>query len=232
MKKLTLLCGLMLWLASFAMAQDKAFQFGFKVAPNIGWIKPNAEGYARNGADAGFSWGFVAEIYLMENYAFNTGFDVVYLNGSYTYPHKVTIDPPSGTTYTGVMNRTIRAKYVQLPLVLKMKTNDFNGFVIYGQVGFGLGFLVDAKADDKFYSGGQLIIDERSQISKQLRFTRESLILGGGVEYSLGGSTFLTAGLKFDNGFVDILKDQNRVDPSIENKAISNFLELQIGLLF
>jgi hypothetical protein len=52
------------------------------------------------------------------------------------------------------------------------------------------------------------------------------------VEYPLGGSTFLTGGIRFDNNFIDILKDQNSLDSSIEQKGISNFIELQLGLLF
>jgi hypothetical protein len=69
-------------------------------------------------------------------------------------------------------------------------------------------------------------------VSKELRFTRESLILGAGVEYPLGGSTFITAGLRFDNNFIDILKDQNEVYPDIEQIGISNFIEFQLSLLF
>jgi hypothetical protein len=56
--------------------------------------------------------------------------------------------------------------------------------------------------------------------------------LGAGVEYPLGGSTFITAGLRFDNNFIDILKDQNEVYPDIEQIGISNFIEFQLSLLF
>ncbi len=224
-KRLSLILLVLTSLVFSASSQNKAFQFGFKVAPNIGWMKPDAQDYSRNGIDAGFSWGFQAEFFLMENYAFNTGFDVVYLNGSLDYPYK------SGSK-VGVMSRSIKSKYIELPLILKMKTNDFGKFRFYGQVGFGLGFLLDAEAEDRFFSQGVLDEKKTLEIRKQLRFTRESLILGAGAEYSLGGSTFLFAGIKFDNGFIDILKDQNTVNSSIENKAISNYLEIQIGLMF
>jgi len=231
-KKIMLAALLLVFTAPLLLSQNKAFQFGFKVGPNIGWIKPDAEGYERLGVDAGFAWGFVAEVFLLENYAMNTGFDVVYLNGSFSYPHQKLVPASAGGNIKGVLNRSFRTKYIQLPLLLKMKTNDFGKFRYYGQVGFGLAFLADAKSDDRFYSQGLLIEEKTFEIEKQLRFTRESLILGAGVEYSLGGSTFLTAGIKFDNNFIDVLKDQNTIDPMIEHKAITNFLELQIGLLF
>jgi len=231
MKK-ALLVLIMICLVGVLQAQQKAFQFGFKVGPNLGWIKPDAVGYERQGVDPGFAWGFVAEVFLMENYALNTGFDVVYLTGSLSYPHLLFAPVSAGGSIEGVLNREIRTKYIQIPIILKMKTNEFGRIRYYGQVGFGLAFLADAKSNDKFYSQGLLIEERNPEIEKQLRITRESLILGAGMEFSLGGSTFLTAGLKFDNNFIDILKDQNTIDPAVEHKGISNFIELQIGLLF
>ena len=209
-----------------AVAQQKAFQFGFKVAPSLGWIKPNSEGYKREGVKMGFNWGFVGEFFLMENYAVTTGFNVIYVNAAYKYPDQNTIDG------LGETNRLLKLKYIQLPVILKMKTNDFNGIKFFGEIGFGLAFKTDAKAEDDFYVNKKLRQSKNSDVSKVVRFTRESLILGAGIEYPLGGSTFLTAGVRFDNNFIDILKDQNSVDKSIEQKGISNFIELQLGLLF
>ncbi|MDY0076026.1 MAG: porin family protein [Bacteroidales bacterium] len=211
------------------IAQQKAFQFGFKVAPSIGWIKPNSEGYKRDGLKMGFNWGFVGEFFLMENYAVTTGFNVIYVNGAYRYPDFQNI---GGLNLLGETNRLLKLKYIQLPVVLKMKTNEFNGIKLFGEIGFGLGFNVGAKAEDDFYFNEKKQQSKSSDVSSVVRFTRESLILGAGIEYPLGGSTFLTAGVRFDNNFIDILKDQNSVDKSIEQKGISNFIELQLGLLF
>jgi len=215
-----------------ASGQQKAFQFGFKVAPSIGWIKPNSVDYEREGVKGGFNWGFVGEFFLMENYAITTGFNVMYLNGAFSYPDLQQIDPAAGGSLIGITNRELRLKYIQLPVILKMKTNDFNGFRIYGEMGFGLGFKVDAKANDLFYVQGTLQEDETKDVSNEIRFTRESLILGAGVEYGIGGATFITAGIRFDNNFIDILKDQNSVDNTVEQKGIANLIEFQIGLLF
>jgi len=95
-KKIMLAALLLVFTAPLLLSQNKAFQFGFKVGPNIGWIKPDAEGYERLGVDAGFAWGFVAEVFLLENYAMNTGFDVVYLNGSFSYPHQKLVPASAG----------------------------------------------------------------------------------------------------------------------------------------
>jgi hypothetical protein len=216
----------MLIFSQFIQAQEKAFRFGFKAAPNLGWMKPNSEGYASDGVKMGFSWGFIGDIYLMENYWFNTGFNVIFLQGKYHYPY-------TDSETTGILNRSLSAKYIQLPLVFKMKTEEKNAMSFYGEIGFGLGFLIGANASDTFYEGS-VLIDEtiKADVSNEYRLTRESLILGIGMEYSLGSSNKISTGFRFDNNFFDILKDQNTVDSSIEQKAISNFIELQVSFLF
>lgn len=229
MKRILLIFFLVLVVVGGSKAQQKAFQFGFKAAPSMGWIKPNSEGYSRDGLKAGFNWGFVGEFFLMENYAITTGFNVIYTHGAYTYPDQQNI---GGSNLVGETNRLLKLKYIQLPVILKMKTNEFNGIKIFAEIGFGLGFKTDAKAEDDFYYNNNLYQTKNSDVSSAVRFTRESLILGAGVEYPLGGSTFLTGGIRFDNNFIDILKDQNSLDSSIEQKGISNFIELQLGLLF
>ncbi len=233
MKKLVLLSFFLVIALTQLQAQEKAFQFGFKLGPSIGWIKPDSDGYERNGVKAGFSWGFVADIHLMENYSAHTGFNVIYMNGSYSYPHKTNPTDESSALVSGTLKRTIHLKYIQIPAVLRMKTEEMQGFTIYGEAGLALALNTNAKADDSFVVDGEILKElKNTNISKQLRFTRESLILGAGVFYNLGGSSKLTAGIRFDNNIFDILKDQNTLNPEVENKGIANFLELQLGLLF
>jgi len=214
-------------------AQEKAFQFGFKLSPSLGWVSPSSDGYERDGLKLGFNWGFVGDIHLMENYVIHTGFNVVYLNGAYTFPFKQLSADGSGNEIVGEMNRFLRLKYIQVPVVLRMKTNEIKDVTYYGEVGLGLAFKTSAKADNTFYKDGNVIeAKKKHDVSDDYRFSRESLILGVGAYYNLGGSTKLTGGLRFDNNFFDILKGKNTVDTSIEQKAIANFIELSIGVLF
>lgn len=232
MKKIILLVALIYSINQNVFSQEKAFSFGFKVAPSIGWMKLNSDGYESNGVKGGFNWGFVGDIHLMENYSIQTGINILYLNGSYSYPYK---EYKNGFLPTvGNLDRVIHLKYLQIPVVLRMKTEEFSKFTVYGEAGLGLAFRTAVKSDDVFTAVDGTIVSEtdKGTITDEVRFTRESMILGAGVYYAVGGSTKLTAGLRFDNNFFDILKDQNTVDPSIEQKGISNFIELSIGLLF
>lgn len=227
MKKLAVLLILCFFLLSHpGFTQQKPFLFGFKIAPNIGWMKPGEKNYQNEGSEINFAWGFNTEFFLMENYAIVTGFNVAYITGNLSYPEKR--DAAEGTLF-----RKYRTQYIEVPFILKMKTRDFKNFRFFGQIGLGTGFLIGARADDTFRVDGQdPVKDDDNNIKEEMKTNRESLILGVGFEYNLGGSTSLTFGVNFNNGFTDVLKDQNTIDPDISHQAINNYLELSIGILF
>ena len=69
MKKIILILVLVAFLGgSSAYSQHKPFVFGFKAGPTMGWMKPDAKGYESDGVKAGFTWGFIADFFLMENH--------------------------------------------------------------------------------------------------------------------------------------------------------------------
>ena len=225
MKKSIILIALVsLFIINGAKAQEKPFVFGVRIAPSIGWMKPDHTSYQNQGSDVGFSWGFMAEFHLMENYAVNSGCNISYLNSTLEYPD--TRDGEDGT-----LNRGYRLKYVEIPLTLKMRTNDFNGISYFGLVGFGAGFKLSAKAKDKYTNSlGQ--VNEELDISDDIKAMRVSMILGVGMEYAAGGDTKVLGGINFNNGINDILKGQNTTTTTINHKAINNFFELYVAVLF
>ncbi|MEN8224850.1 MAG: porin family protein [Bacteroidota bacterium] len=229
-KQLFTLILILIFSSSNAFSQQKPFVFGFKVGPNFGWLKPDTKGYESTGLKSGLNWGFIADFVLMDNYSVATGFDVVFLHGGLEMDHRMVID--GDTTAPGILKRKYKLKYIQIPVTLKMRTNDINNYRFFGQIGLGSSFLIDAKADDEFSSGSLLVNEEKVDIYEDISFIRESLILGAGVEFSLGGSTNLIAALIYNNGFMDILKGKNTVEPTLNNKATSSFLSLEVGIVF
>lgn len=217
-KYLVILLMLML-LAGTGYAQHKPFQFGFKGAVNMGWLASDTEGYQNDGVKIGGSWGFIADVFMMENYSFATGFDVLYLNGRMNFPTMV-------DSVSGKLDRQYKARYVQLPLTFIMKTNNINDkFRIYGQIGYGLGFLLKAKSADEFTTekGGKT--NEEKNIYDELTFTRSALILGAGVEIPLYESTYLRTGFTFNNCFINTFKGADK-------NGRNNFIELSAAVLF
>ena len=62
-------------------------------------------------------------------------------------------------------------------------------------------------------------------ISEEIKFYNLGYYVGGGIEYSLGGTTAIVVGLTYKNGFVDVTSDEN-------NKATSENVSLRLGILF
>ncbi len=205
-------------------AQHKPFQFGFKAAANIGWFGTNAEHFENEGVKPGFSWGFVADIFLMENYSVTTGFDMVFLNGTLSYPYQESGE--SGVTVDYITN-TFKTRYIQLPVVLTMKTNEIKGLRYYGQIGGAIGFLISAREEGEF-------VAETIKVgnSEMMNFLRGSFIFGAGIEYPINGSTYLRSGIQFNNGFTNVLKGNNVVYSDIKNQARSQFFELNLCIIF
>ena len=211
-------------------AQHKPIIFGIKIAPNAGWMKPSTEGYSNDGVLPGLSWGFVADFFLMEHYSILTGFNVIYLNGRMEMPYAKSVTGDS-LLHTGTLNRTYKTKYIELPLVFKMRTNISEKVKLFGKIGLGTGFRLSSKAEDVFtWEGGEE--ESNSDITDDIQFIRSSLIIGGGVSYHFKGSTALVLDITFNNGFVDILSGTNPGVSDLDQKANSNFIELGIGMMF
>jgi hypothetical protein len=224
MKTRLFLLPLLLITVVTADAQYKKYVLGLKAAPQISWMKPNVDNYKGNGAEIGFSWGFVSEFNFSENNCLGTGFNIVFNGGNLKYPSE------NSTGDSGTMNRSYQVKSIEIPLTLKMRTNEIGKLRYYGQIGLGTSFRFRAKKTDEFTIGSSTIKEEKSNYDN-ISFLRESLIIGLGAEYSLDAGTTFSFGLTLNNGFTDILTGSNPLN-SVKEKATLNFVELNLAVLF
>ena len=95
---LVLLC-----IAFVTKAQHKPFQFGFQGGFNIGWFKVDDASFSNEGVDIGGSYGLVADFFLMENYSFTTGFNILYINGTVV-----------SSAENGTLERKFQTRYLQI----------------------------------------------------------------------------------------------------------------------
>ena len=211
-------------------AQYKPVLFGLRVGGNLGWMKADADGYSSEGVVPGFTWGFMGEFFLMENYAILTGFNMNFNGGKLQYPSYLDVDNDN-ILDSGMLDRQYKLKYIQIPLCLKMQTNISEKMRIFGKIGIGTAFLLDGNAKDDFVYDGGTLNDDKKDINDEVTLMRESLIVGGGVEFILKGSTALVVDLTYDNGFNNILLEGN--PPStVTPRAFHNYVELGVGILF
>ncbi|MBN2175748.1 MAG: PorT family protein [Bacteroidales bacterium] len=214
-------------------SQTKPFRFGFKVAPNLAWITPDTKNYSNEGPVLGFSWGFLADFTLTENYFIKTGFNIDYLNGKLKYPYAIVLSPDTVAS-TGEMVRKYNLRYIEIPLTIKMRTNQFNKMVFFGEIGFGSAFLLKAKSQDDFRynDGNSNYKTDDNNISDDMKFFRGGLIVGAGIEYFIDESTSLMFSLNFNNGLTNIFKGENTVDPSLKEKGTLNYFVFNFGVMF
>jgi hypothetical protein len=229
MRKLLLILILLAFISGIH-AQYKPVLFGLRAAASINWIKPDTEGYSSDGAEMGFTWGFIGQFFLMENYAILTGFNINFNGGKLAYPYLT--DIAGDSTVLGTLNRNYNLKYIQIPLCLKMQADISEKVRIFGKIGLGTAFLLNAKAKDVFiYDSGE-IPETTNDIENEISLMRESLILGGGVEFILKGSTALVVDLTYDNGFNNIFTFDNPATPTEMPKAVLNCVEVGAGIIF
>ncbi|MBR5781127.1 MAG: PorT family protein [Bacteroidales bacterium] len=214
MKKIFMTLFVIIAMTINASAQYKPFQFGLKVEPGVGWAKLNSEHLSNNKSKINFNWGFVGNFYFVENYGLSTGFNVKFMNNEYSF----TDNRPEANA-NSTITRTIKNQYLEIPLGLTMRTEKIGDLRILGNVGYGMGFLLNT--NEKNYD----INKEEVLMETKYNKLRHALIVKLGVEYYVHKASCLTAALVFNNNFANIYKD-NQQDVLLNNMC------LEIGFMF
>lgn len=212
MRKLTFLTALVIFLNVSLKAQDN-FRFGLHLSPNIGWINPDNVMVKRDGGSLGFSYGLIAEFNLSERYAIATGLNILKIKGTNT------ITSPIATSSFEVMTQ-----YVEIPLTLKLKTNEIGYLTYFGKFGLGTGVNIKAR---------QRVNDVEIDYKSETQPLRLALIVGIGTEFNIAGNTSLIFGLDFNNGFTNIYTKKAGTDANGEKlRGVSNYIALNLGVCF
>ncbi|MAY84661.1 MAG: hypothetical protein CMP59_11055 [Flavobacteriales bacterium] len=244
MKKLLSLI-ILSFVFSIGYGQEKSFQLGLQVSPTFGWIKPDVSGVDNEGTRFGFNFGITGDFNIAENYSISTGILIVNTGGRMSYPDIVDFGTTSNPDQElGRSEVEIRLRYIELPLTLKLKTNQIGYWTYYGQFGFGAAFNYDAEGDITSNSPNRQndISQEEVDFADEVNLFRASLIVGLGAEYNISGNTSLIFGLTFDNGFTNIFDFNSPIadgNGNAENttdtqavKAINNYIAINLGILF
>lgn len=239
MKKAIVIMAAVLMAAPNMQAQNEGtVRFGIKLAPNMGWLRPDTKGLKSDGTKLGYTFGLMGEfpIGANGNYAFATGLFLNTLGGGFTTDYKF-VETLGGVEQTKALATDLSLRYVDLPLTIKMMTNEIGYMRYFGQLGFSAGFNIRSKADFEepvldpsgFYTVGFRTLDDEDFQSDTNLF-RAGLVIGGGMEYNFSGTTALLVGITYNNGFTNLL---NGVDYGGKNaKLFNDYLELSLGIFF
>lgn len=233
-------------------AQDnRKVAIGFKVSPNFAWTRIMEGPMENNGLGLGFSYGLMGDINIANNpnYWLSTEFIVT------SAPSKINTGDTLWSKKGGLPYQNAsfnyNIQYIQIPICLKLKTNEIGKFKYWGQFGVSPAFLMQQKlkttASPSIYGNGTQShnpnLDGNDQydfygdngvdgnfsgngiFKDDIRKARISLIIGAGIETKISGRTSFCAGLRFDNAFSDVF-----VDDAVDGR--NNFLGIHLGVFF
>lgn len=200
MKKNLLIIGLLLAMSLGVSAQNTGFAFGLKLGPGFDWTGSTTGAAKSEGVRTGFGVGLVAEYYFAENYAITTGVNVNMNRGHYSFDN-AHLDSVAGIV-TFPVDRYYKSTVYEIPLMLKMVTNELGNLPlrVYAQVGAGFGYAQKVKVKDSYedFNGDTYIAS-----NKEYSNFRTSLKIGAGAQYALDESTRVFLGVYFSHDFIN-----------------------------
>jgi hypothetical protein len=225
---------------------DRMFHFGLKVAPALSWFSPGDKKFTNNGVKFGFGYGLITEFGFSKNYAFSTGLEILNAGGKLTFPKSpdkalytvlnTDVTPNRNDTFL-LFKRDYKLRYINVPLLLKLKTNQLGAMTYFGQFGLDASFKWSAKANDDVSLNGTESTRNDVDIAKDINFIRLALNVGLGAEYNLSGSTSLVFSINYNNGFTNAMRKDSKMllDKNLNalsQKAVFNYVALTVGVLF
>lgn len=233
MKKVFLLSLISVLLCSALHAQrefyGRSVRFGFKVDPVLAnAFRPAENGIERTSSGFGVNYGLMADVMFSDGRgAFATGLEIAHGASELAYNTSTRGLYRKEAEAAGAGNDQLyklRLQYLQIPLSVKLKTNQQNGFRFWGQFGTYMGALLKSRMD---YSAGPLA-EENVNVMKHTNKVNLGLLIGAGGEYQLAEKTDLFFGLGLENGFTDITSNNSWKD----GKVGLNRWAIRLGMFF
>jgi hypothetical protein len=219
---------------AIAPAAFAQVEIGLKVSPSIAYLRPDSPAgtsFTSEKAKVSFGGGIFMDYFFGENYAFNTGLFLTGKGGTIGYNDRASA-PAGGTTGVRVEQK-IAMQYLEIPLTVKLFTNEVAPDTrVYFQVGGSVAVPVQVRINgDKYYTD-PYDNNNQTKAGKHVLDIDANIIGGAGVEYQLGQSTKLLAGISYHHGLVDFDRyfERNRgfSDVNIKNSVFA----LDLGLKF
>ncbi len=226
--------------------EERKIRFGLQLNPHISWLTANTSDLESEGSKLGLTYGLSTEFFLTKNYLFSTGLFIASLGGELAY--EGIYEDNNGVSVPSSIQQTYSIKYIEIPLTLKLRTNEIGYITYFGQFGLKSGFKFKSTSDFSYADINNSPKIEGVNTASDIFFINMNLTVGAGIEYSISGNTTLMLGLTYNNGFINQLdKKANLIgangkaaldidgEPIYADKdpsANMNYVSLNIGIFF
>lgn len=201
---------------------QKHIRLSFAGSPSVNWMSTNNPDATGKSLAIGYDFGINADLYFSadERYSLLTGLNISNIGGEVKYLAGSNFKFANETMAASSQIK-YRLRYVEVPLVIKLKTNQFHRIKYWGQFGLSTMINIEAKGDSK---DGTL---NKTSINDEINLFNLAMNVGLGFDYDLGGNNSISSGLVFQNGLTDVTTDNY-----FDDKTIVNSLKLKIALIF
>lgn len=220
MKRITLSTILIVFFLS-SWAQTR-MQLSFTASPSVNWMRTTSDHVNRQQAVFGYDFGINGDIFFSENehYSLLTGLQIINTGGNVSYRADRSFSF-AGKDLEQSVDIKYRLRYLEVPMSIKLKTDQFHRVYYWGQ--FGLSGMINIGANGDS-SDGQL---RKSNIYDEVNMFNLAMNVGAGFDFDLGSSNAVSVGLIFQNGLIDVTTDNYFTD-----KSIVNSLKIRLALIF
>lgn len=239
MKNVTILVfGMLITQLSFAQGE---FRFGLKGSSNFGWVGGTSKNIVNDGTTIAFGYGIMGDYYFKPNYGISAEIMLSNIKSKFKVTEPLAFNSAMSDTVND-LRYEYNIQYLDIPLTMKIRTKEIGDMTYFGQFGVSMGFALNAKTSIVSTGLPKSISDQEpteyrvngaegdaftvNNFDDKVFLFRLPLIIGGGVEYKMAGSTSLQIGVRIANAFTDMfVKDKTAI-------AKNNYVALSVGVLF
>ena len=239
MKNVTILVfGMLITQLSFAQGE---FRFGLKGSSNFGWVGGTSKNIVNDGTTVAFGYGIMGDYYFKSNYGISAEIMLSNIKSKFKVTEPLAFNSAMSDTVND-LRYEYNIQYLDIPLTMKIRTKEIGDMTYFGQFGVSMGFALNAKTSIVSTGLPKSISDQEpteyrvngaegdaftvNNFDDKVFLFRLPLIIGGGIEYKMAGSTSLQGGVRIANTFTDMfVKDKTAI-------AKNNYVALSIGVLF
>jgi hypothetical protein len=200
--------------------EAQSLKIGIFADPMISWLSADSRVAEADGVKFGIDGGLLLDKYFQKNYAFQTGISIGTQGGKilFTEDRPVMTYGTYDTLYAGT-SLNYKINFITLPLGLKLKTNEIGYFSYFTRLGFTNQFSIGTRGTS---SDGSL---NKDPLEGEIFLYNLSYYFGIGMMYSISKDTALSIGLNYNNGFINLSKDD-------ATKMFSRSVSLRLGIIF
>ena len=190
--------------------------------PSVNWMRTSNSSTENGKSILGYDFGLNGDFYFSEDerYSFSTGMQISNTGGEISY-HSNSPFSFSGSTLPAICKIKYQIRYIEIPLAIKLRTDQFNRAKYWGLFGLSAMLNISAKGTS---NDGTL---KKSNISDEVSPINLAMNVGIGFDYELNESNSVTTGLIFQNGLTDVTTDN-----VVNDRTVINSLKLKFGLIF